>query len=252
MRDDHYRTGCLLDWRFRNTKRFIPVETQLHGWSVKAPDAASLVSTYKQLFVDRIYDFRFKNDAPKILDLGANIGLSILRFKKLFPKAKITAFEADPEIFKYLEENIRRNGIEDVDLRNQAAWYENTTLRFFQEGADGGHIATGGDSKGVDVPAVNLADLLQKESFDFLKMDIEGAEEIVLPICRDYLNGVSYIFVEYHSRLTEPQRLHEIMDILAKAGFRIHVQGHSTANSPFLSKPTHAGFDLQLNIFGNR
>ena len=46
--------------------------------------------------------------------------VSILFFKKLYPQAKIIAFEPNLETFKLLELNIKQNDLRDVDLVNAA------------------------------------------------------------------------------------------------------------------------------------
>ena len=52
---------------------------------------------------------------PRILDCGANVGLASLYFKRLYPQARITAYEADPDIYQCLRNNLRRNGASDVE-----------------------------------------------------------------------------------------------------------------------------------------
>src|SRR5688572_3562695 len=44
-----------------------------------------LLHTYKELFEDEIYRFTAAHSSPLIIDCGANIGLSILYFKQLYP-----------------------------------------------------------------------------------------------------------------------------------------------------------------------
>ncbi|NJM78804.1 MAG: FkbM family methyltransferase [Flavobacterium sp.] len=100
-----------------------------------------------------------------MLDIGANIGLSILFFKELYPKAELIAFEADPKIFGYLENNVHGNGYEDVTLINKAVWYENTTLNFAPDGADGGQISIN-ENTNIIVETVDIADLLKHYKFD--------------------------------------------------------------------------------------
>lgn len=248
--DERYRKYSVLESKLKGKPRFIPSNIRIHGWELSFPDSASFLSAYKEIFVERIYAFNFGSDAPRVLDIGANIGLSVLFFKQLYPKAQITAFEADPKIFDYLKKNVHGNGYTDVQLINKAAWHENGTLRFRSEGADGGRAAMDGDENLIEVEAIDIAQLIKNERFDFLKMDIEGAEEVVLPACKDYLSGIKFIFVEYHSKVNKKQSLSQIVGILADAGFRIHIHSVMCSPSPFVKRETNSGFDLQLNIFG--
>lgn len=249
LRDPEYRRWCALDARLGWTRRFTERRASVHGWELAMPDVASFLFAYREIFVNRIYDFKWRGDQPRILDLGANIGLSVLFFKTRYPGAQITALEADPAIFRYAEQNVHGNGYTDVELINKAAWNENTTLRFHAEGADGGRVATPADANVIEVGAVDIRELLQARQFDFLKMDIEGAEDAVLPAVGQFLSGISYVFLEYHSRVGEKQRLSELLGLLAEHGFRVNIQSLLDAPRPFIATPVRDGFDMQLNIF---
>ena len=45
-----------------------------------------------------------------------------------------------------------------------------------------------------------------------LKIDIEGAEFEVLDDCKNHLNNIENIFIEYHSSNKKPQQLHDILE----------------------------------------
>jgi len=247
--DSEYRLYWMLEYRLRKTPRFKECSTTVHGLKLLIPDSASFLSGYKAIFVDRIYEFKFEGEEPKILDLGANIGLSVLFLKKMYPKAQITAFEADPQIFGYLTKNVYGNGYTDVELINKAAWHENKIIPFCSEGADGGRVAFASDESCMKISAININEFLHGRQFDFLKMDIEGAEEFVLPVCREHLDMFRYVFVEYHSKVGRKQCLDRIIGILSDAGFRINLHSGFCSQSPFVEVRTNAGFDLMVNIF---
>ncbi len=247
--EKEYRKYWLLESKLRGVPRFTECRAKIYDWNVVIPDSASFLSTFEAVFVNKIYAFNFAGGEPKILDLGANIGLSVLFFKKLYPKAQITAFEADPKIFGYLMKNIHGNGYRDVELINKAAWHEDTTLKFSSEGADGGRAAFPGDGNLIDIEAVDMKRFLEGRRFDFLKMDIEGAEEFVLPACGEYLPAFKFVSMEYHSKAGRKQCLDRIIGLLSDAGFRIHIHAGSCSPSPFVELRMNAGYDLMLNIF---
>jgi FkbM family methyltransferase len=250
--DEEYRAWSRLSTRLARVPRRTECSVRVHGWDLLVPDAASFLSTYHQLFVKRAYAFTAPRSAPRILDLGANIGLSVLFFKRMHPDAAIVAFEPDPAVFVCLEKNVHGNGFADVELIRAAAWTENTTLQFLADGADGGRLVRGKEDRAVAVEAIDLAAFVKDREFDFLKMDIEGAEARVLPSCRPLLARVQQVFVEYHSRPGEKQALAEILTLLSEERFRLHVQGASGTPAPFLGVRTEAGYDLMLNIFAWR
>jgi len=252
MHNREYRTFLWLVFRLSRYPRFNPCRVTFQGLHLSVPDAASFLSAYKEIFVEEIYAFPFEGDQPVILDLGANIGLSVFFFKKLYPNARIIAFEADPKIFSYLRENMIRNSLADVVLVNKAAWNSETKLQFCSEGADGGRVSSATDGNLIEVDAVDMAQYLEGEKIDVLKIDIEGAEEFVLPACKKYLPNIGRIFVEYHSRVDRTQCLDQMLNILSDAGFRLHVHSILSSPSPFTEIRPVAGFDLQLNIFGWR
>ncbi len=245
-----YLTYHLLESKIGKIPRYQDVEVKVNNWNLLIPDSASFLYLYKEIFLDKIYTFNSEQAAPKILDIGANIGMSVLFFKSLYPQADITAFEADPTIFNYLKKNIKDNGFHDVNLINKAVWHENTTMIFTSDGAAAGRIGSDNQNgRKIEVSTIDIAEILNDREYDFVKIDIEGAEESVLPRCQGLLNNVKHIFVEYHSIVGHKQCLDQVISILSDAGFRLHIHSVMDSLSPFTQLNTYAGFDLQLNIF---
>ncbi len=207
---------------------------------------------YKEIFEHHIYCFPTKEERPYIIDGGANIGLSVLYLKKLYPNSQIIAFEPDDRIFAALQSNIEKSEYRDITLLCRALWSSETELNFMSEGSDAGRLCQGDDPSNQVVRTARLRDYLNRK-VDFLKLDIEGAETEVLMDCADLLNNVENLFVEYHSFSKEPQTLHTITSILIYAGFRIYVtQPRSLSPEPFMKRYASLGMDLQLNIFAFR
>ena len=109
-------------------------------YKIDVPDIASFLGQFRELFVEDNYKFTSKSNEPVIYDCGANIGLSCLYFKKLYPKAKIIAFEADKNIADILSNNLKKNNIEDVVIFDSAVWIHDSGIEFSIEGSDGGSI----------------------------------------------------------------------------------------------------------------
>lgn len=250
--DNNYRCLHKLYSEFANYPRFKEITLKFTGSKKKflVPDIASFLSTYEELFVNKIYKFNTEEKEPIIIDIGSNTGLSILYFKNLYPNAKIVAYEADNRIFTYLKKNVGE--LDNVELINMAVWDKNTILQFDSEGADGGRITDEGTHKKIEVVAVDAKTILDKyDRIDFLKIDIEGAERIVLPRISDLLYKVNTLFIEYHSERDKAQCLPEILQIIKQSGFRIKIQDIATVDSPFTEK-NQGVFDSQLNIFAIR
>lgn len=203
-----------------------------------------------EIFVQEVYKFLSSNPAPYIIDCGANIGLSVLYFKKMFPDAKIVAFEADPLIFGSLKRNVSQYGYSDVTLVNAAVWTEETTLTFHSEGSVGGKLELGNKAENpVEVPAIRLMEYLKATPVDFLKIDIEGAEYDVLKDCVGSLQNIKNLFIEYHVMPDEPQHLHEMLQWISTAGFKYYIkEAWNNMDHPFMKTFKHY-YQMQLNIF---
>lgn len=236
----------------KTTERYTSIKIDFSGKKIKLVDSASFLSSYNEIFEKGIYRFNTENSEPVIIDCGANIGLSVLFFKELYPKAKIIAFEPVPEIFEILKYNLEQFGHRNVILHNKALWKEKTTLKFMNEGADGGRIAIDGDDKNIiEVNTVRLKDFINS-TIDFLKIDIEGAEIEVIKDTFEELDFVRNIFIEYHSFLKEKQIIDVLLKHLLNKGFRVHIHSRNISKNPFIDIKTYLNMDLQLNIFGMR
>lgn len=201
-----------------------------------------------EIFIEEVYKQNLPENA-NIIDCGANIGLSVVYLKRNFPSSRITAFEPDNKNFELLEKNIQSHNLSNVSLRKEAVWTEDTMISFIEEGNMGSKIGQSNKSEQLMVKAVRLKNLLQTK-VDFLKLDIEGAEYLVLLDIRDELNNVNNLFVEYHGQFNQSGELIEIFNILKNGGFSFYIkEATSVYNHPFLAKKTINAYDVQLNIF---
>ena len=210
----------------------------------------SLVHSLDEIFGDDIYLFNNENDTPYILDCGANIGVSVLYFQRKYPKAKIIAFEPDEEIFKILEKNIETFNHPTTEIKKEAVWTKDEDLQFYSEGALAGSCVTDFAKKNhiITVKAVDLKKYLQ-QPVDFLKIDIEGAENTLIFDIADSLKNVKNLFLEYHGILNEEQNLGEILNLLKAKGFEYYIRvAGETIKQPFCNEKPRS-FNQQLNIF---
>jgi FkbM family methyltransferase len=239
--------------RISKIPRFIEGYFSFNNTHIKFIDSASFLFMYNEIIEKQIYKFNISSDKPFIIDAGANIGLSIIYFKQLYPSATILGFEPDPQAFESLKFNINQFGFSDVEILEKGVWNCATTLSFFAEGADGGRVAIKTDKVKIrEIQTVRLKEYLNKH-VDFLKIDIEGSETTVLKDCADALNNVDRIFVEYHSFIEEQQDLKDLLQILSKAGFRYIIQHVGVFSpTPFVKVFSYLNIDNQLNIFAYR
>lgn len=225
-------------WRLRllarRTPRFQAGETRLAGFRVRYPDALSLYMEYKDIFHAGIYDFSSPEPAPRVIDGGSYVGMSVLRTKALHPRARVTAFEPDPAIRAMLERNVSDNGLADVEVVPKALGPDEGTTGFVSDGADGGHVTE--TDAGFEIDTTRLSRHLD-EPVDFLKLNIEGLEVPVVREARDKLRAVERMTIEYHGWPRKEQRLGELLTLLDEAGFRYIVNHFDYETNPAVRPP---------------
>jgi FkbM family methyltransferase len=184
---------------------------------------------YNEKFKVNQYKFSTRTTAPLILDCGANIGISVLYFKKLYPRARVIAFEPNPETFKLLEHNVQQNNLCDVQLINAAVGSSNGTIEFYvnddpvcwslsDTGIADSYSGPAG-WKAITVPQVRLSSYIT-EPVDYLKLDIEGMEEIVLREIEERIDLIGEIRMEFHShRANKENDLDRVLSLLARHEF---------------------------------
>ena len=192
-----------------------------------------------EVFVRNVYAFTTTNPKPVIIDCGSNIGISILFFKALYPKAKITGFEAHPETFQVLEKNIADNKLTNITVHHAAVYDNKGTIQFMRSENAPGHpgMSIGTDQGNtIDVNTVCVSDYIDGE-VDFVKIDIEGAEGAVM---RDLafskkLGLIKQMIIEYHDNGNPNNDLTEILNHLDEDNFKYMI--HSEVALPFVQGP---------------
>jgi FkbM family methyltransferase len=215
-----WRHACRLAARM---PRYTPGEIELDGYRIAYTDLLTLCPQWHDIFVQGSLRFEARTPEPRILDCGANVGLASLYFKRLYPQARVTAFEADPALAELCRRNLAENGAPDTEVQAVAVWSEAGTVRFQQERADSGAIegmSMGLGSETIQVPAVRLRDVIAREPIDLLKLDIEGAEHVVLPDSGDALTNVDALLMDVHEFDPARRRLPSLLDVLTSAGYQ--------------------------------
>ena len=235
--------------RIKRIPRFTKGQTLLAGKAFYFIDSASFLSSYMEIGNREFYRFDSQNESPRILDCGANIGLSTIFFKKLHPKARITCFEADATIACTLNQNLNSFGFTEVEVQEVALWDTKGEISFFPDGADGGRIDENSrTTESTKVKTDTLSSYLQSE-VDLLKIDIEGAEIAVLKECSDHLHNVTSLFVEYHCKKNDEIHLSSLIAILEKNGFRLYIEPGTKILHPFVHHHCYNEMEILLNIF---
>ena len=240
-----------LQAKLARVPRYKPGFVTAGRWKLNYLDATSLLSAFDVVVVKRWNDFPCDKKNPVILDCGANIGISAIHYKDLFPDAVITSFEPDPRACDLLRQNLVMNDIHDVDVVEKALWRNNGHSSFFSEGADASRVVFEHDAvkqlttltpsaKQCGVETVRLADYLSRGKFDFVKLDIESAEAEVIVDCGDTLRNINSLIIEFHLTNSKPRDLARTLLTLADQKFQVSVCSygpwvdllHKTSGSP--------------------
>lgn len=236
--------------RIKKLKRFTNGSTTLLGKKVEFSDNFGFLCSVREIFIEKQSHFVSKKVNPFILDCGANIGLTIIYYKMVYPNAIIVAFEPDEEVYGILEKNIKEFNFKDVSLHKAAVWNENKKLIFYSQGSLAGSLELGlsEGKKEISVKGVRLKDYIPNEEVDFINMDIEGAESTVIPDISDKLQRVESLFIEYHSLLNKPQKLSEILKVVELAGFKYYIRNLYNQINFIDAEQSDNEFDLVLCI----
>lgn len=192
-------------------------------------DLFSVYVVFKEVYLYEDYFADLDTDEPRILDCGAHIGMAALYFLNLYPKAQVICFEPDPNNFSLLERNTAHHGA-SVTRHELAISADGASYTLAQR--EGQSMATSlyerssaiTTDAGIEVKSTKLSEYLD-EPVDFLKLDIEGAEDGVLDECRDKLGNVNFLFIEFHTGDGLPlSRLRKILEILDEAGFDYQIE----------------------------
>ena len=181
-------------------------------------------------------------DKSIILDLGSNIGLTLIHFKKLYPGANVFGFEMDRENFEIALHNI--SGLQHCWLFNEAVWTKNGEVKYSETDFEDGFNIINDESipakkKLKVVQATTIDQIILEHSLtriDYLKMDIEGAEKnIFTETSCDWLDIVQQLNIEGH----DATFLGEIIKILQMRGFIcLEDKAHKSLVRAYRNKPS--------------
>lgn len=172
----------------------------------------------------------FKILKPRIMDCGANIGLSTMMFKAAYPQASIIAIEPDSANYDQLKKNFSANAFKEVTAVCGGVWFEKTKLSLtkdFRDGSDWSVALKKGADDSLNTIEVDTPEYFAHQAgwdaIDVLKIDIEGSE---FPLFKNLdswttiFNTVKIISIEPHEECGDPQFL---IDLLIHHGFRIRL-----------------------------
>ena len=164
-------------------------------------------------------------DRPVILDLGSNIGGTIVHYKYLYGGSRIIGVEMDEGNYELAKRNV--SGLGDVELLHNAVSVREGTVSYSGlDKVDAYRILPATSEHSAEymksVEAVTIPSIISRyglSRIDFIKMDIEGEEANVFDPGGDlsWLGMVGSMNIEIHG---DASLMKNVLAVLEKYGLR--------------------------------
>ncbi|MDB5368324.1 MAG: FkbM family methyltransferase [Rhodospirillales bacterium] len=174
--------------------------------------------------IERMMRKRLPRDAV-FLDVGANIGTyAVAVARRIVPCGQVYAFEAHPRTFKYLRQNIDRNGLDNITAIETALGDKLGSVDMAFDERNPGATRVRGNGSVSMVTLDSEVERLGLRRIDYIKIDVEGYE---LPV----LLGAQTTLARFPDALIQTEMLGEVrygyqpiemLEILRQAGLRAH------------------------------
>ena len=146
---------------------------------------AARIQVWEPVLTKLVLDTLREGDT--FIDIGANIGYySLLAARKVGARGRVVAFEPEPRAFSFLEHNVQANGFSNVVVEQKAVSNTPGVLQLYvSTGNLGDHriFPAAERRQTVEVEAVSLDEYLNQAGaarVDFIKIDTQGAESLIL------------------------------------------------------------------------
>lgn len=164
-----------------------------------------------------------KGGAARFIDVGANMGYFSVLWASLNPTSKVTSFEPVARNVELLTGNRDGNRLGDrIEIIAKAVSDFSGQLTFDAgppEQTGWGGISGAG---ALSIPCVRLDDLIGDESVDLMKIDVEGAEALVLRGAERTLSRgfIRRIVFEYNPERASEHEASNARSIVERHGYR--------------------------------
>jgi len=203
----------------------VHVSHQQRRWQLPMRMSSEDYAAYREIFLYGYYDHDLGNPRT-ILDLGGYCGYTSLAFSARFPEARIAAVEPHPANYAALTQNIKLNGLSVTAIQAAATVDDGPVTLFLGGGMTHGLAPTHhSNGQSIEVEGLSVPTILSRLGWDYpdlLKIDIEGAEELLFGAHQPWLSGVRTIIGEYHGSY----RIPELRRDLESLGFQVSALPH--------------------------
>jgi FkbM family methyltransferase len=172
-----------------------------------------------------------------LMDVGSNYGYFSLLWTGQNTNNTSIAFEASPKNHAALTRNIQQNNLSKSITLEPIAASDSTGTISFSTMHEGGQTGWGGVNNehkdhDITIPCITLDDYCAKKNItqiDFLKIDVEGADTMVLRGAKNLLHNKQISMIAFEENLERMEMLHieknEALDLLKANGYTIESLG---------------------------
>ena len=147
------------------------------------------------------------------VDVGANIGCHTISYANFNPKCEVWSFEPQEKLYGILSRNVERNGLSNrvhvfkCGLGHEARDATLSALDKVYDPNQRGHNKGGlGIGEGGEAITIRTLDSLDLPGLDFLKIDVEGAEGLVIQGGAETIKKYKpVIFFEHNYQTIDPK-----------------------------------------------
>ncbi|MEM7163523.1 MAG: FkbM family methyltransferase [Bacteroidota bacterium] len=201
---DVFKVLVISHWIPKIAKTKNQFSIRVFGNKITAFNDWSFNYLFKEIFIDEAYYAEISNANMSIIDCGANIGVAVFYFKRLFPRCTLMAFEPNPQAFELLKKNIEQNDLENISIFNLAL-SDTTGHRDFFIGKNfadinGSFLENKSQDNRIIVKTDKLSNYMKDKIYDLVKIDVEGAEHTIVKdlIKTNKINCAKRYLIEFH------------------------------------------------------
>jgi FkbM family methyltransferase len=176
-------------------RRPFPVRLRTRYGTLLLRDGADFEVAY-EIFITGVYDLLPLRGVHRVVDLGGNVGYSVLYWAARFPEARIEVWEPHPAHCRVLEYHLALNSLhERVQVVNAAAGAAGRSGLLSDE-RSASRLGAGPGGLRVEIRDFFAANA--GRPIDVLKMDIEGGEWELLTDPRFLELRIRALALEWH------------------------------------------------------
>lgn len=217
-------------------------ESAFSGWS------SMIEGNYDKLLLDTLMEQTNGIEGKVLWDVGAHFGYSSLVFAQMTgSQGQVVSFEPNPHNAERFNMHVQRNNFlsDRIQLKQLALSNKNGTTSFSISANVEGSQSTGSHLSGIlaaketeeynrfafhdiDIQTIRGDDLLLKENLpypDIIKIDVEGAEKLVLEGCPTILSKRPVLLIEIHNVVA----MHDTVSILHRNGYKSEIIDRDSA-----------------------